>query len=196
MPRKTNFNWERIEIDYRAGVKTLREIGEENGITHAAINKRAKRDGWIRDLTAKIRAQADALVSKDLVSEKVTKEKKLLETEVVKANAEVSAAIQKNQRKDVTKARELTTKLMSELEEIIDNKALLEDLAELMHKPDARGDKLNEIYRKIIAFPGRVSSVKQLTEALKTAIEIERKVYKIDENPEAEQVTAIKVRFT
>ena len=47
-------DWEKIEGDYRAGVKTLREIAEERGITHGAINKRAKRDGWTRDLTAKI----------------------------------------------------------------------------------------------------------------------------------------------
>jgi hypothetical protein len=43
-------DWERIELDYRAGVKTLRQIAAEHGITHGAINKRAKRDGWERDL--------------------------------------------------------------------------------------------------------------------------------------------------
>ena len=44
-------DWERIELDYRAGIKTLRQIADENGITHGAINKRAKRDGWERDLS-------------------------------------------------------------------------------------------------------------------------------------------------
>lgn len=43
-------DWEHIELDYRAGVKTLRPIAAEHGITHGAINKRAKRDGWERDL--------------------------------------------------------------------------------------------------------------------------------------------------
>ena len=41
-------DWERIELDYRAGVKTLRQIADEHGISHGAINKRAKRDGWER----------------------------------------------------------------------------------------------------------------------------------------------------
>ena len=50
-------DWERIELDYRAGIKTLRQIGEEHGITHGAINKRAKRDGWERDLSQKIHAK-------------------------------------------------------------------------------------------------------------------------------------------
>jgi len=44
-------DWERIELDYRAGIKTLRQIADEHGITHGAVNKRAKRDGWERDLS-------------------------------------------------------------------------------------------------------------------------------------------------
>lgn len=57
MIEKKMINWERVELDYRSGIKTLREIADEQGITHGAINKRAKRDGWVRDLTAKIKAR-------------------------------------------------------------------------------------------------------------------------------------------
>ena len=46
--KKLTPDWERIELDYRAGVKTLRQIAEEHGLSHVAINKRAKRDGWDR----------------------------------------------------------------------------------------------------------------------------------------------------
>ena len=35
-------DWEKIELDYRAGIKTMRQIADENGITHGAVNKRAK----------------------------------------------------------------------------------------------------------------------------------------------------------
>lgn len=55
-------DWEKIELDYRAGIKTLREIAADHGISHQAINKRAKRDGWSRDLSAKIRAKAEPVV--------------------------------------------------------------------------------------------------------------------------------------
>ncbi|WP_097107723.1 hypothetical protein [Nitrosomonas ureae] len=65
---------------------------------HGAINKRAKRDGWVRDLTAKIKAKAEFLVSKSLVS---SKEKRIPDSEIVEANALNSAAIQINERKDV-----------------------------------------------------------------------------------------------
>lgn len=33
---------EKIELDYRACIKTLRQIADENGVTHGAVNKRAK----------------------------------------------------------------------------------------------------------------------------------------------------------
>ena len=72
--RKAPPDWERIEFDYRVGLKTLRQIADENGISHGAINKRAKRDGWERDLSAKIQSKADALVSKAEVSSRVSTE--------------------------------------------------------------------------------------------------------------------------
>lgn len=53
-------DWERIEIDFRAGVLSTREIAQAHGISHTAINKRAKAYGWDRDLSAKIKAKADA----------------------------------------------------------------------------------------------------------------------------------------
>jgi hypothetical protein len=45
---KTPIDWIVIETEYRAGIKPLRQIAEEHGITHGAINKRAKRDCWTR----------------------------------------------------------------------------------------------------------------------------------------------------
>lgn len=57
-------NWEAIERDYRVGVRAVTAIAQEHGITEGAIRKRAKRDGWVRDLNAKVRAKADELVRK------------------------------------------------------------------------------------------------------------------------------------
>jgi len=41
-------DWSVVESAYRTGIKTLRQIAQENGITHGAVNKRAKRDAWER----------------------------------------------------------------------------------------------------------------------------------------------------
>lgn len=57
-------DWEAIEGDYRAGVKTLRSMAEEHGLTEGAIRKRATRDGWERDLSQRVAQRAQELVRK------------------------------------------------------------------------------------------------------------------------------------
>lgn len=174
-------DWERIEVDYRAGIKTLRDIAEEHKITHGAINKRAKRDDWVRDLTAKIQAKAAELVSKSAVSKEVSKTKRILESEIITANAVNNATIEIKQREDVTFGRGVITSLMQELKEQIDSRSELEDLGEMMRNPDAYGnDKLNDQYMRIVSFAGRVDSAKKLADANKVQVELERRVYKID----------------
>ena len=144
-------DWERIEVDYRAGIKTLRDIASEHDISHVAINKRAKRDGWVRDLTAKIQAKVDELVTRSLVTKSVTKEKRILESEIITANAVNNTNVVMKQREDVTFGRGVITSLMQELKEQIDSRAELEDLGEMMRNPDAYGnDKLNDQYMRIV----------------------------------------------
>ena len=43
-------DWERIEQLFRAGLLSVREIASACGVSHTAINKRSKAEGWDRDL--------------------------------------------------------------------------------------------------------------------------------------------------
>ena len=184
MSEKKKIDWERIEVDYRAGIKTLRDIAAEHDISHVSVNKRAKRDGWVRDLTAKIQAKAAELVTRSMVTNSGTKEKRILESEIITANAVNNFTIEIKQRDDVTFGRDVLTSLMQELKGQIDYKDDLENLGEMMRNPDAYGnDKLNDQYMRAISFPSRVDSAKKLTDANKVQIELERRVYKIDTDP-------------
>ncbi len=178
---KNSTDWEAIELDYRAGVKTLRQIAVEHSLTHGAINKHAKKEGWVRNLSAKIAAKAQELVSKQLVSKEVSKESKIAERDTIEANATMIANKIGEQRQDVTRARKLVMKLLDELEHQTDFRDLYEQLGELMIKPDAKGvDRLNEIYMKVIGHAGRTDSAKKLADALKNLISVEREVYGIE----------------
>ena len=187
-PRKANAaDWERIELDYRAGIKTLRQIADENGITHGAINKRAKRDGWERDLSEKIKAKADALVSKALVSIPVSTESKFAERQVIDAAATAVADIRIAHRKDIQRARRLTNALLDELEQETDpaTLALLSQLGELLYFPDDKGkDKLNELYHAIIGLPERSKTMKVLAESLQKLVDMERQAFGMDKEAE------------
>ncbi len=102
-------DWEAIESAYRAGLMSIREIASQHGITHGAINKRAKRDGWERDLKAKIKAKADALVSKREVSKQVSTETATNERILIEANAEVIANVRMEHRGDIRRARNIAS---------------------------------------------------------------------------------------
>jgi uncharacterized radical SAM superfamily Fe-S cluster-containing enzyme len=161
-------DWEAIERAYRAGLLSIREIASTQGITHGAINKRAKRDGWERDLKAKIKAKADALVSKRTVSTSVSTKTPDTEREIIEVNAEVIANVRMAHRGDISRGRRLTNKL-------------LDELGELMRDPDDNGfDRRNEIYGKVISLPGRSKTMKEMAETLKTLISLERQAYDLD----------------
>lgn len=181
-------DWERIELDYRAGVKTLRQIADEHGITHGAVNKRAKRDGWERDLSGKIHAKADALVSMAAVSNGVSKEARIAETLVVEANARAIADVRLSHRKDIHRARNLTNALLDELEQQTDPETLgaLRELGDLLRKPDDRGqDKLNDIYQAVISLPERSKTMKVLAESLQKLVDMERVAFSMDAQDKA-----------
>lgn len=177
-------SWDQIELDYRAGIKSLRQIAADHGITHGSITKRAKRDDWSRDLSKKIKAKAADLVSKDLVSTLVSTEKRISEKQLVDANATASAAVQISQRKDIQRSRSIAMRLFDELEHVVgvENAEQLESLGELLRKPDERGqDKLNDIYQKMISLPNRVKSAKDLAETLRVLIGLERQAFGLDD---------------
>jgi hypothetical protein len=174
--KKPTPDWERIERDYRAGVLSLRQLAEEHGITEGAIRKRAKRDGWERDLSGRIKAKADALVRKAAVRSEV-RTNPATDREIVETNAQMQADVVLCHRRDIRRSRALVMSLLDELEHETGNRDLYEQLGELMLAPDDKGDKLNEIYRKVISLPGRTSTMKQLSESLKSLVWLERQAF-------------------
>src|SRR5690606_34030312 len=57
-------DWEAIERAYRAGSLSVRAIGDSQGVNHATILKRAKKEGWSRDFTDQVRTATKQKVSK------------------------------------------------------------------------------------------------------------------------------------
>jgi len=172
-------DWEAIELTYRAGMLSLRQIAVEHGISDTAIRKRAKRDRWTRDLSAKVRAKADDLVRREAVRSEVRTDA-ACEREIIEVNATQMANVLLKGRGDIQKARALVMRLLEELEQMTNGGDLLDQLATLMRDPEANADKLQEVYRKVISLPARVDTMKKLAEALKILIALEREAYGID----------------
>lgn len=179
MTRKV-IDWESVEIQYRAGIRSLKDIGREFDVSDAAIVKRAKRDGWARDLKAKIHAKAESKVSESLVSAEVSAQTRVREREVIEANAAAMATVRLAHRKDIHRARRITNALLDELEQQTDPETLeaLRELGEFMRKPDDNGqDKLNDLYHKVISLAERSKTMKVLSESLQKTVDMERTAF-------------------
>ena len=181
--KKKLIDWEAVELHYRAGIRSLKDIGAEYGVSDAGIIKRAKRDGWERDLRAKIQAKAEAKVSASLVSAEVSAQTKASERQIVDANANKIADVRLAHRHDIHRNRAIVARLMDELEAQVgpESASMLADLGELMRSPDDAGqDKLNDLYRKVISLPERAKTAKTLAETLRITVDMERQAFGMD----------------
>lgn len=183
MTDKQPTDWERIEQLYRAGVLSLREIAIAcPGPNHVAIARRAKKFGWVQDLSAKIKAKANDLVTRQAVTADVTAERAVSDKAVIEINAQAIASIRMAHRGDIARGRRLTNKLLDELEGLTDNRELFDQLGELMRDPDDNGlDKRNDLYGKVISLPGRSKTMKEMADTLKTLVTLERQAFNLDE---------------
>ncbi|OTG58614.1 hypothetical protein F9230_07605 [Acinetobacter johnsonii] len=194
-------NWEKIELDYRAGVKSIRQIAAENEIAESGIRRRAKQYEWVRDLSEKIKAKADDIVRKESVRSVVRTKTTISEKDTIDANANEVASVRLAHRKDIQRSRKIAMSLFDELEMMVgqENVKLLEMLGELMWSPDDKGnDKVNDLYMKIISMPGRVKSMKDLSDTLKTLIALERQAFGLDDenNKPVDALTALLERVS
>ena len=176
-------DWESVGIQYRAGIRSLKDIGREFDVSDAAIVKRAKRDGWTRDLKAKIHAKAESKVSESLVSAQVSAQTKVREREVIEANASAMADVLLAHRRDIQRSKSVVMRLLDELEQQtgLENVALLEELGELLRSEDDKGqDRLNDLYRKIISLPERAKTMKSLADSLRVTVDMQRQAFGMD----------------
>jgi hypothetical protein len=178
-------DWERIEAEFRGGLRTLRQIASDHDLTEGAIRKRAKRDGWERDLGPKIRAKADALVRREEVRNSVRKDDGAYsEKEIIESEALRVASVGLTQRKDVARARNLCMQLFAELEAQTNEPELFCQLGEFLREEGEEGArKRAAAYDKVLSFGSRLDGMKKLGETLKVLIGLERDIYGLN-NPE------------
>jgi len=181
---KPSVDWERVEADYCAGIKSLREIAAEHGVTEGTIRARAKKNEWPRNIAAKVAAKAEKILRKEELRSELRSESNASEKEIIAASAQAIVNVKLSHRKSISRPREWVERLWQELEAQTGDTDLFGQLGELMHAPDDKGvDKLNDLYKKVIATPQRIDSLKKLAETLKHLIYLEREAFDITPAP-------------
>jgi len=188
MAERKQVDWESVERDYSAGLLSLREIAAKYGVSPSLITRKKNEGEWPKDLTSKIQAKADSIITGVNTGGVNTgvNSKKASEKEIIEVNAQAIVNIKLAHRGDIRKSKNIVNSLFDELESTTDNRELFEQLGEILRQESDSGqDKLNDIYKKVISLPQRIDGVKKLTDALKTMIGLEREAYDITAAPTA-----------
>jgi hypothetical protein len=140
-------DWDAVEPQYRAGIKSLRQLAEEFGCTSGRVAQVAKARGWERDLSHKIQAKVESALSRAAVSADISTKRKATETEVIDASAAAITNVVMAHRTDISALRGKARDYQRELDEC--------------------GEDLSK----------RVSILKMLTDTQKTLIAAEREAF-------------------
>lgn len=107
-------DWEAIERAYRAGLLSVRAIGESHGVNHATILKRAKKEDWKRDLTDQVRAATKQKVT-TAVTTKSNQSKVVTDAEIIEEASDQAAAVILAHRSGLAQWRGIADKLSTVL---------------------------------------------------------------------------------
>lgn len=155
-----------IELQYRAGIREVKDIAAEFKVTPGRVCQMAKEHGWTRDLTPKVRAKAQAKVDQATARDARAKAG---EDGVVEAAAEQQASIIISERRGVARFLRMVDDLATELEAA--NAAAGQKKAE----KDAPTP---------LPLVARIEALRKLSATKAGLIDLERRVYNIvDDTP-------------
>lgn len=213
---RDDIDWGAVERDYRAGIKSDALIASEYGCSKGAVQKRAKVNGWTKDLSARIREKAANKVARSVVAKEVAGQNAATERRVVEVNAELQKNILLEHREHIQESRVIVRKLLQELGLQTDNREALEEFAEIAAEVQAglrhfetgerreglvtkdQERRFSQAYNTIInaiSLPSRAQTGQRLIDALKNVVALEREAFGIDETTKTEDamVKALKL---
>lgn len=190
-------DWAAIEAAYRLGDRSLRQLADEFGnVNHVAIARRAKKEGWTKDLRPKILARAEEMMQQHggVTTPAVTKERNEVTPAEAAAIERGAATVFQTRMSHKAKAARLMgifEKLAAELEGETHDPAGLKNLADLAEALANGKDKddVIKLFRAATSMPGRIESLKRLTETFEKLVRLERVAYGLDNIADEPQST-------
>lgn len=190
MTAKKPIDWEAIERDFRLGQLSLRALAEKHGCTAAAISKKSKEKGWVRDATAEVRERTRAALLTAPRKEEA-KVNGVNSTVNTPTQEDIEVAVQTNlqvisrHRRDIAKGHGLVHLLFKQLESAAQDREELENLIEEDTKEDDNAMRRNKLM-KAISLPVHAAVLRDLSTSLKNFIPLERQAFNLDEQEHEE----------
>jgi len=184
-PRRSKIDWDAVERDWRTGKFTSREIASKYGVSHTAINQRARDGQWTQDLSEHIRQATNAKLTQALVSNEVAGNFQALST-TVQIAAEINAQVILKHRTGLQRITNIKERLLDQIEQAAQQLPELAAAIEMVRNPDENGlDKANDALRKAMSRTALVDDLKKLAEVDEKVRKGEREAFNIktdDEN--------------
>lgn len=185
--KRRKVDYEALERDYRTGKFTLRELAEKHNLSHQAIAKRAKTQGWTQDLGEQIRQATSAKLVANLVNQEVARSGQAVANTVLVA-AEINTQVILGHRKGLNRITRIKELLLDQIEQAAANLPELAEVIEMVRNPDDNGvDKANDALRKALSRTGLVDDLKKLAEVDERVRKGEREAFNITGPTDDEQ---------
>jgi hypothetical protein len=178
-------DWEAIERAYRAGSLSIRTIAERQGVSDTAVRKKAKVQGWARDLSDQVRKE----VRSKLVRGEVRNDQGAnceLDAEIIEEAAEEGARVVRSHRRDIRKATNLANLLMDDLLSTIQRREEIEEDIEAETSEDNNGMRRASMLAAV-SLPSNSKTLFQLSSAMKNLQVLERQAYSLDEKEKTDE---------
>lgn len=197
-------DWAAIHYAYRAGLLSLRSIGATHGVTAAGILKRAKREGWQRDLAPAIRVAANVQLQRQAVNTGNTLGH-APERRIIAENAQMQVDVVVSHRRRVAQAMGILRQLVEELSVQTANIDALRNFAAVAAEVKAgmrdaqSGIRVPEVatcgqetrfaqahgaFLAAISLYSRAQVLHRLADSLRTLVAIEREAFGISDRHE------------
>jgi hypothetical protein len=157
-------DWEAIGREYRAGQLSLREIGRIHGVSDTAIRKRAKADGWERDLTEQVQAAVRAKLVREEGSQPGSQAQRANDRDIVQTMAARGVEVVRSHQRSLAQLNAISDILATRLAQHLDGVT-----------PDGPGLGDKESPSDML---------EKLSRTRQRAIQLERQAFNLDTQPD------------
>ncbi len=177
---RRQIDWDAVERDWRLGKFTSRELAEKYRVSHTAINKKARDNAWVQDLTDQIRQATNARLTTELVSSEVANGFQAV-SETVLVAAEINTRVILSHRQGLNQIAEVKRQLLRQIGQAAESLPELTDIIEMVRSPDENGnDRVNDALRKAMGRSALVDDLKKLADVDEKVRKGEREAFGIE----------------
>lgn len=182
------YDWEPIEKAYRTGKYSNRQLSQIHGPSEAMIRKKAKDNGWKKDLSKPVNARIKDKLTAKPAQEKIEQEAeeqqvepdtlpRPTDEEIIESAANTAASIVFQHRAYAKKGREITG-------------LLLDSLKDQMAEGTMKVAQFGAVVETDIPLDYMSKTLNACTQSLERLVKIERQAFRLDDDDQDENPNA------